>query len=103
MENTTNITNKPTNKTVKAKVKRVLDGDTFETDAGEMIKLNNVYAPGNGKDGAEAATQKLRSLINKENVTIIKIGTSDDITVANVKHDDKSVNKKMKDFLKRKK
>ena len=40
----------------KAKVQKVIDGDTFTTDKGKKVRLANVNAPEKGRRG-EPATQ----------------------------------------------
>ena len=44
-------------------VKRVLDGDTFETKEGQFIRLASTHAPEKGLCGSQEAKQELENLI----------------------------------------
>lgn len=85
-----------------AKVVRVIDGDTFETNSGQRIRLADVNAPEVGKPGSRKATDKLDDLIGDKNVAIKPVGDSYDRVVAEVKVGGKSVNNAMNRFLKKK-
>ncbi len=83
------------------KVTKVLDGDTFEIETGQRVRLANVNAPEVGKPGADEATAKLRELVDGKNVRIDPVGTSYGRVVANVTVDGESVNSTMTMFISR--
>ena len=85
-----------------ARVKRVIDGDTFETVSGQRVRLAGVDAPEPGKPGSVKATEKLESLVGNKNVIVDPVGTSYGRIVADVEIGGKSVNKSMQRYLKRK-
>lgn len=87
----------------KEKVTKVIDGDTFETASRKNpVRLANVDAPEKGQPGAAKATEDLRKLIQGEEVTIDTVARDPyGRSVANVKTGGKSVNKAMKDKLKK--
>ena len=82
----------------KETVRRVIDGDTFETDSRKnAVRLANVDAPEKGRPGAKTATRRLKNLIEGREVTIQTVAR--DIygrAVANVRIGRKSVNKEMR-------
>lgn len=84
---------------MKRKVKRIVDGDTFETyrkvNGSKFVRLAGVNAPERHESGGERATNKLRRLIGGKTVTIIPVGRSYGRLVANVRHRRKSVNKRL--------
>lgn len=64
--------------TYEAYVTRVIDGDTFEirTQTGlKPIRLDNINTPEEGRIGALAATNYLKTLIEGQNVIIEERGT----------------------------
>lgn len=82
----------------KAKVQRVIDGDTFVTDKGKRVRLANVNAPEKGRRGAPQARKDLRVLIARKQVNVDVVAHDPyGRAVANVKVGNKSVNKAMKD------
>lgn len=81
----------------KVRVKKIVDGDTFQTERGRWIRLANVNAPEKGERGFAKAKQELQKLIKDKVVTYEPVGTSYDRTVAKVKANSKSVNKAMRD------
>jgi len=85
-------------------VKRVIDGDTFETQSRQKpVRLANVDAPEKGGRGGRAATQKLKNLVEGESVLIETVARDKyGRAVANVKIGRESVNKAMNDYLKKK-
>ncbi len=87
----------------KENVKRVIDGDTFETSSRKHpVRLANVNAPEKGKPGSTKATQALRNLIQGKKVQIDTVARDTyGRSVANVKVDSKSVNKAMSRKLKK--
>ena len=88
--------------TRKVQVARVIDGDTFETAAGERIRLANVYAPEKGTTGAAAATNRLRNLIDGKQVEIdVQAYGKYGRIIAKVKAGGSNVNKAMRDHLER--
>lgn len=82
-----------------AKVKSIIDGDTFETESGHRIRLAGVDAPEKGRPWSVKATQRLESLIGEKNVAINPVGASYGRIVADVEVGGKSVNKSMKRYL----
>lgn len=83
-------------------VTRVIDGSTFETDAGIRVILDGVDAPEIDTPEAKEATDKLRSLIDGEDVATRILAVSFGRVIAEVKVGRFSVNKAMKSFLTRK-
>ena len=85
----------------KERVTRVIDGDTFETATRKHpVRLANVNAPEKGQRGG--ATNALKELIAGETVTIETVARDKySRAVANVKVGRKSVNKAMKEKLKK--
>ena len=81
----------------KVKVKKVIDGDTFQTERGRFIRLAEVEAPELEERGGKKAKQELEKLIKGEEVTYEQVGTSFGRAVARVKVGGKSVNKAMRD------
>jgi micrococcal nuclease len=55
---------------VTAKVGRVIDGDTFDLADGTRVRLIGVDAPERGKTGYEAATERLRNLLEGQSVEL---------------------------------
>ncbi len=84
----------------RRKVKRVVDGDTFELhrslNGSKYVRLANVNAPEKGAVGGRKATNVLRGMIGGKTVTIKPKGRSDGRTVGDVVADRKSVNKRLK-------
>ncbi len=80
------------------KVTRVIDGDTFKTASRKNpVRLANVNAPEKGRPGAAKASQDLRKLIYRKEVSIDTVAR--DVygrSVANVKQGRISVNKAMR-------
>ena len=87
----------------KEKVTRVIDGDTFETASRKRsVRLANVAAPEKGQKGGATATSALRNLVQGQEVTIDTVSRDKyGRSVANVKVGRKSVNKAMRDKLKK--
>ena len=86
----------------KEKVTRVIDGDTFKTASRKNpVRLANVHAPEKGERGAAVATKELEKLIGGKTVTIDTVSRDKyGRSVADVKVDNKSVNKAMRDKTK---
>ena len=84
-------------------VKRVIDGDTFETGSRKhAVRLANVNAPEKGKPGSAKATEELRNLIQGQQVQIDTVARDPyGRSVAKVKVDGKSVNRAMNRKLKK--
>jgi len=81
----------------KVKVSKVLDGDTFVAQDGTKVRLANVNAPEKGKRGAPQARSDLRQLISRKQVNVETVARDPyGRVVANVKVDNKSVNKAMR-------
>ncbi len=87
----------------KEKVTRVIDGDTFETASRKNpVRLANVDAPEKGQGGAAKATAALRNLIQGKEVIIDTVARDKyGRSVAKVKADGKSVNRAMKNKIKK--
>lgn len=78
----------------RRKVKKIIDGDTFEVASqvrgSNRIRLANTDAPEKGQKGSSKATRNLSRLKNKF-VTIDPVGKSYGRTVANVEYRGKKV------------
>ncbi len=83
-----------------AKVKRVIDGDTFETESGQRVRLADINAPEVGRPGADKAKKELHKLIDEKDVCIEPVGVSYGRIVAKVSVDGKSVNNAITDIVK---
>ena len=87
----------------KERVTRVIDGDTFCTNKRKNpVRLANIDAPEKGQRGSAKATTDLRSMIYGQEVSIDTVAR--DVygrSVANVKVGAKSVNKVMRDRIKK--
>ncbi len=81
----------------KEKVKRVIDGDTFETHSRKKsVRLANVDTPEKGQKGYGQAKAKLQNLIGGEEVKVVtKARDKYGRAVAHVYKGRESVNKKM--------
>ena len=88
----------------KEKVTKVIDGDTIETGSRKKdVRLANVDAPEKGQPGYERAKKKLENLIGGEEVRIETVARDKyGRSVARVYKGRESVNKKMREFLKKK-
>ena len=87
----------------KERVTRVIDGDTFKTaNRKNPVRLANVNAPEKGKPGAAKATAGLKKMIQGKEVLVNTVARDKyGRSVANVKTEGKSVNKAMRDKLKK--
>ncbi len=87
----------------KERVTRIIDGDTFETGSRKNpIRLANVLAPEKGTKGGTEATKALRALIGAETVSVDTVARDKyGRSVANVKVGRKSVNKAMRDHIRK--
>ena len=87
----------------KEKVTRVIDGDTFTTSRRKNpVRLADVDAPEKGRKGAPQAKKDLESLIMNKGVTVDGVARDKyGRTVAKVKQGRYSVNKAMKEKLKK--
>ncbi len=87
----------------KESVTRVIDGDTFQTASRtRSVRLANVDAPEKGTRGGAAATKALRNLIGGQKVEVQTVARDDyGRAIANVKVNGRSVNKAMRNKLKR--
>jgi len=82
----------------KARVQKVIDGDTFTTDRGRRVRLANVNAPEKGRRGAPEARRHLRELVSRKQVNVDVVAHDRyGRSIANVKVGNKSVNKAMRD------
>ncbi len=88
----------------KEKVTRVIDGDTIKTGSRKNpVRLSNVNAPEKGQRGAAKATERLKKLVGGEEVKIKTVARDKyGRSVARVYKGRESVNKKMREFLKKK-
>ena len=87
-----------------AKVKKIIDGDTFMTNSGERIRLAEVDAPERGAPYSAQATEHLADLIEDKNVQVKKVAKDQyGRTIANVTVGGLDVNRGMKSFLTRRK
>ena len=86
--------------TIRRKVKRVIDGDTFEVyrkiGNTNRVRLAGVKAPAKNQFGGRKATNRLRGLIGGKTVTINPVGISYNRVVAKVRHQRKSINTRLR-------
>lgn len=86
---------------MKRKVDKVIDGDTIrvkrKVNGSNYIRLSNVNAPEINARGGQLAKQRLRRAVGNE-VTLKPRGRSYSRVVADVRHNRRSVNKKMKAY-----
>lgn len=81
----------------KEKTKRVIDGDTFTTQSGQVVRLANVDAPEKGQRGSPKARKDLIDLISRKPVSVDPVARDKyGRVVADVKVGNKSVNKAMR-------
>ena len=80
-------------------VARVIDGDTFETTDGEIVRLEGYDAPETGTRGGAEATQILRNLVEGKFVSV-DVLTKDVYGrfIAKVALNGISINKAMQDY-----
>lgn len=83
------------NMTIRRTVKRVIDGDTFQTyrkvNGSNYIRLARVNAPEKWQFGGRQATQSLKRQIQGKVVTLQPVGRSYSRVVARVRCDRKLV------------
>ncbi|MFQ5532206.1 MAG: thermonuclease family protein [Candidatus Nanoarchaeia archaeon] len=76
--------------TIRRKVKRVIDGDTFQThtkvSGSNYVRIAEKHAPEKHQFGGKQATQKLKRQIQGKVVTLKPVGRSYGRTVAKVRH-----------------
>lgn len=76
--------------TMRRKVKRVIDGDTFQThtkvNGSNFIRIAGKHTPENHQFGGKQATQKLKRQIQGKVVTLCPVGRSFGRVVAKVRH-----------------
>lgn len=76
--------------TIYRKVKRVLDGDTFQTyrkiNGSNYVRIARLYAPEKYQFGGREATNNLKRRIQGKVVTLKPVGRSYSRTVAYVRH-----------------
>ena len=76
--------------TIRRTVKRVIDGDTFQTyrkvNGSNYIRLAGVNAPEKWQFGGKQATANLRREIQSKIVTLQPVGRSYSRVVAKVRH-----------------
>ena len=75
---------------MKRKVKRVIDGDTFQThtkvNGSNFIRIAGKHSPESHQFGGSQATQKLKRQIQGKIVTLQPVGKSYGGVVAKVRH-----------------
>ena len=75
---------------IRRTVKRVLDGDTFQTyrkiNGSNYVRLAGVNAPERWQFGGRKATESLKRQIQGKTVTLQPVGRSYNRVVANVRH-----------------
>lgn len=75
--------------TIKRTVKRVLDGDTFQTyrkiNGSNYVRIASKYAPEKYQFGGREATQRLKRQIQGKTVTLQPVGRSYSRVVAKVR------------------
>jgi endonuclease YncB( thermonuclease family) len=86
--------------TIQRKVKRVVDGDTFEVyrkvRGSKFIRLAGVNAPERRQKGGRQATLRLKRLVEGKTVTLTPRARSYNRIVGDVRCRRKSVNKRLK-------
>lgn len=86
-------------------VKKVLDGDTVVVNRKigdtNKIRLAGVSAPEKNRAGGRQATNMLRGMIGGKSITVVPKGRSYDRVVADVRHNRKSINKRMNEKLRK--
>lgn len=85
-----------------ARVARVVDGDTFDTVAGDRVRLAGVDAPEAGQPGSADAVERLRDLVEGKMVVITEVGPMSQaswVSDVKLKEDGTSVNKAMRELL----
>jgi len=82
----------------KAKVTKVIDGDTFAIPR-KVIRLANVDAPELGTKGGADAKNQLKNLIQNKTITYNPVGKSYNRIVAQVRLAGKSINQSMRNKL----
>ena len=79
----------------RRKVKRVIDGDTFEThrkiQGTNRVRIAGMNAPERHQCGGSQATRRLKRQIQGKTVTLTPVGRSYDRVVARVRHKRKLV------------
>jgi len=70
----TGCTTTELSKQTEVRLERVIDGDTFVTQRGEVIRLAGVDTPEKGEDGYLEATIKLRGHLLWEEITLDRRG-----------------------------
>ena len=75
---------------IRRTVKRVLDGDTFQTyrkiNGSNYVRLAGVNAPERWQFGGRKATESLKRQIQGKTVTLQPVGRSYNRVVARVRH-----------------
>jgi len=75
---------------MRRKVKKVIDGDTFQThtkvNGSNFVRIAGKNAPEKHQFGGRQATQKLKRQIQGKVVTLQPVGRSFGRTVAKVRH-----------------
>ncbi|MCH8945355.1 MAG: hypothetical protein IIA85_00335 [Nanoarchaeota archaeon] len=76
--------------TIRRKVKRVVDGDTFQThtkiNGSSYVRIAGKNSPEKHQFGGNQATQKLKKQIQGKVVTLQPVGRSYGRVVAKVRH-----------------
>ncbi|MFH1801810.1 MAG: hypothetical protein ABH804_03205 [archaeon] len=76
--------------TIRRKVKKIIDGDTFQTytrvNGSNYVRIAGKNAPEKHQFGGSAATQKLKRQIQGKTVTLKPVGRSFGRVVAKVRH-----------------
>lgn len=80
----------------RAKVTKVIDGDTFKVRGGKSIRLANVRTPEMGTKGGAKARNELKTQIGGKTVNYKTVGKSYGREVANVRLGNKLVNQVMR-------
>jgi len=86
-------------KTIHRKVKRVVDGDTFEVftpvRGTRFIRLAGVNAPEKFQIGGIKATNRLKKLIEGKMITLVPKGRSYTRVAGDIRYRRKSINKRL--------
>ena len=86
---------------MKRKIDKVIDGDTFrvkrKVNGSNYIRLSGVNTPEINSKGGQTAKERLKQTVGR-GVTLQPKGRSYGRVVADVRHNRRSVNKKMKEY-----
>ncbi len=82
----------------KIKVKKIIDGDTFQDTKGRFYRLADINAPEKKKSGYQKAKAILKDLIGDEELIIKQVGKSytRKVVIARKPREKTTINQKMR-------